>query len=63
MADAILETKGVADSGEFVGQDRGEAFETYKVITGQLLPTLDNLEPFSQKHKLWNPIRRADITR
>ena len=46
VADAILETKGVADSGELVGQDRIEAFETYKFITGQLVPTLDNLEPF-----------------
>ena len=46
VADVILEAKGVADSGELTGQDRIEAFETYKVVTGQLVPTLDNLEGF-----------------
>ena len=46
VSDAILAAKGVVDSSELTGQDRGEAFETYKVITGQLVPTLDNLEPF-----------------
>ena len=46
VADVILESKGVADSGELTGQDRIEAFETYKVVTGQLVPTLDNLEGY-----------------
>ena len=46
VADLILESKGVADSGELTGQDRIEAFETYKVVTGQLVPTLDNLEGY-----------------
>ena len=46
VTDVILESKGVADSGELTGQDRIEAFETYKVVTGQLVPTLDNLEGF-----------------
>jgi integrase len=46
VSDAILAAKGVADSSELKGQDLVDASETYKVITGQLVPTLDNLEAF-----------------
>jgi integrase len=46
VSDAILSAKGVADSSELKGQDLVDASETYKVITGQLVPTLDNLEAF-----------------
>ena len=45
-ADAVLAAKGVVDSSELKEQDRREAFENYKVITGYLVPALDNLEAF-----------------